>query len=44
MKLFKICFGNSVRLTAERLEHIRLHPEMRDLEATIGVVLQAPEM
>jgi len=44
MNLFKDCFGNSVRLTAERLAHIRLHPEMRDLEATIGVVLQAPEI
>lgn len=44
MNFFRDCFGNNVRFTAERLEHIRLHPEMVDLEAEIGVVLEAPEV
>jgi hypothetical protein len=35
--------GRRVRLTAERLEHVREHPEMRGLEKRIAATLRAPE-
>ena len=35
--------GRAVRLTRERLEHIREHPEMAGLERTISLTLRAPE-
>jgi hypothetical protein len=37
-------FGCRVRLTDERLQHIRLHGEMRELEPEIAKVLQNPEL
>jgi hypothetical protein len=36
-------FDRVVRLTEERLEHIREHPEVRVLEPLIAVVLEDPE-
>lgn len=35
--------GRTVRLTEERLAHIREHPEMAGLEGAIVATLQAPE-
>ena len=43
MEWLQDCFGKSVRLTAERLEHIREHPEMIGLETEISKVLASPE-
>ncbi len=36
--------GKSVRLTAERLAHIKGHPEMADMEAAIEETLAGPEL
>ena len=44
MELLKDCFGKNLRLTAERLEHIREHPEMVGLESEISKVLASPEL
>ena len=38
------CFGRTVRLTAERLEHILEHPEMLGMEAKIRRVLWQPQL
>ena len=43
MEWLQDCFGKTVRLTAERLEHIREHPEMVGLESEISRVLASPE-
>ena len=43
MRLLRDFQGLEVRLTAERLEHILEHPEMRGSEAAIGVTLALPE-
>ena len=43
MEWFQDCFGKTVRLTVERLEHIREHPEMVGLESEISRVLASPE-
>jgi hypothetical protein len=37
------CFGQAVRLTAERLVHILEHGEMKGLEAEIAQVLSHPQ-
>lgn len=42
MKLFKDFDGKTIRLTAERLRHIREHPEMRGLSGKIKEVLVHP--
>jgi len=44
MELLQDCFGKNVRLTAERLEHIREHSEMVGLESEISKVLASPEL
>lgn len=44
MELLQDCFGKTVRLAAERLEHIREHPEMLGLESEISKVLANPEL
>jgi len=44
MELLQDCFGKTVRLTAERLEHIREHPEILGLESEISKVLANPEL
>jgi len=38
------CFGQKVRLTAERLVHILEHGEMKGLEAEIAKVLNHPQL
>jgi hypothetical protein len=43
MRLLRDRQGLEVRLTAERLEHILEHPEMRGSEAAMGVTLALPE-
>ena len=43
MQILQDCFGKTVRLTEERLEHIREHPEMVGLESEISKVLASPE-
>ena len=43
MEWLQDCFGKSARLTAERLEHIREHPEMVGMEAAISKALASPE-
>ena len=43
MKPLEDCFGRQVRLTAERLEHILEHPEMKEMEAKIEHVLRQPQ-
>ena len=43
MQILQYCFGKTVRLTEERLEHIREHPEMVGLESEISKVLASPE-
>ena len=43
MQILQNCFGKTVRLTEERLEHIREHPEMVGLESEISKVLASPE-
>jgi hypothetical protein len=35
--------GLAIRLTAERLDHIREHPEMTGMESAIEATLSAPE-
>jgi hypothetical protein len=37
------CFGQTVRLTAERLAHILEHGEMKGLKAEIAKVLRHPQ-
>ncbi|MGA2658979.1 MAG: hypothetical protein ABSH34_15870 [Verrucomicrobiota bacterium] len=44
MKLLRDCFGNDVRLTAERLAHILEHPEMTGMELEIVRVLRQPRL
>jgi hypothetical protein len=44
MKTLKDRFGNSVRLTAERLAHIVEHPEMISMGAEIERVLLEPQL
>jgi hypothetical protein len=44
MELLQDCFGKTVRLTAERLGHIREHPEMLGLESEISKVLANPAL
>ena len=44
MKTIKDCFGNSVRLTDERLPHILEHPEMKGMGAEIERVLHQPQL
>ena len=43
MQILQDCFGKTVRLTEERLEHIREHPEMVGLVSEISKVLPSPE-
>ena len=40
MKLYTDCFGNTVRLTEERLAHILDHPEMQEMEGEIERILR----
>lgn len=42
--VFTDCRGIPVRLTDERLAHIREHPEMADLTESIGEVLSNPQV
>lgn len=42
MKTIIDCFGQSVRLTDERLAHILGHPEMQDMAEQIEIVLRQP--
>jgi len=42
MKVIRDCFGQSVRLTAERLAHILEHAEMAGMEDELERVLQTP--
>jgi len=42
MKLLKDFEGRTIRLTLERLEHIREHPEMRGLSGRIKETLAHP--
>ena len=44
MKTIQDCFGHSVRLTDERLQHILEHPEMREMSAEIERVLCQPQL
>jgi hypothetical protein len=44
MKIIQDCFGQNVRLTDERLEHILGHPEMREMGITIELVLRQPRL
>jgi hypothetical protein len=44
MEWLQDCFGKTVRLTAEKLEHIRDHPEMVGLESEVSKVLASPEL
>jgi hypothetical protein len=44
MKTLKDCFGNSVRLTDERLAHILEHPEMKGMAPEIERVLREPKL
>ena len=44
MKTLKDCFGNSVRLTDERLAHILEHPEMNNMGPEIERVLRQPQL
>ena len=37
------CFGNNVRITAERLTHILEHPEMSGMATEIPRVLRQPQ-
>lgn len=43
MKQLIDCFGQTVRLTDERLAHILEHPEMRELDPEIERVVRQPE-
>ena len=42
MKVFRDCFGNAVRLTDERLDHVFENVEMAELGDEFEHVLQAP--
>ena len=42
MKVIQDCFGTSVRLTDERLEHILDHPELVGMANELERVLQTP--
>jgi hypothetical protein len=42
MQVIRDCFGHSVRLTDERLEHILEHVEMAGMEGQLERVLQTP--
>lgn len=42
MKVIRDCFGRSVRLTDERLDHILQHQELAGMEEEISRVLQTP--
>ena len=42
MRLFHDYTGRAIRLTEERLTHVRDHPEMRAMEQAIGETLAAP--
>ena len=44
MKLLDDCFGNRIRLTAERLAHILEHPEMTGIASEIAKVLREPQV
>ncbi|HKB57808.1 MAG TPA: hypothetical protein VKC51_09475 [Lacunisphaera sp.] len=44
MKLLHDYQGRTVRLTAERLAHIREHPEMVGLEQAIADTLRQPSL
>ncbi len=44
MVYFDDCFGRRVRLTEERLAHIREHPEMQEMTEEIERVLRQPEL
>lgn len=44
MRTVKDCFGNSVRLTEERLSHILEHPEMKAMGEEIERVLLHPQL
>jgi hypothetical protein len=44
MKKVTDCFGNTVRLTGERLAHILEHPEMMGMAAAIERVLRQPQL
>jgi hypothetical protein len=44
MKELTDCFGRTVRLTDERLEHILEHPELRELEPEIETAVRRPEL
>ena len=44
MKLLRDYQGRTVRLTAERLAHIREHPEMVGLEQAIADTLRQPSL
>src|SRR5882762_3735175 len=44
MKTLPDCFGNNVRLTAERLAHILEHPEMSGMATEIARVLREPQL
>jgi hypothetical protein len=43
MKVIRDCFGQSVRLTDERLAHILEHAEMAGMEDELERVLQTPD-
>ena len=43
MKILSDCFGNTVRLTDERLDHILQHPEMVGFESAIEKALHEPD-
>ena len=44
MKLYTDCFGNTVRLTEERLAHILDHPEMQKMAGEIERILRQPQL
>jgi hypothetical protein len=44
MRIVGDCFGNQVRLTDERLAHIREHPEMKDMEGPMERALRHPQL
>ena len=44
MKLYTDCFGNTVRLTEERLAHIMDHPEMQEMAGEIERILRQPQL
>jgi len=43
MRTLNDCFGNTVRLTDERLGHILQHPEMHGFESAIENALNGPD-